>query len=995
MTAEREYLVKKIFPEIRALCRNRGVTFTEIDLRWGLTEEEATLGRVIRTCLEEVDRCRPHFIGMIGQRYGWVPEYHEIVMDPQLLIHYPWIEEAALKGSSVTEMEFIHGVLNYPERDDHSVFFYRRAEETPGIDNPERLENLIRRIEESGHEIEIFKTVEDLGHQVRLDLLATIDRIWPQADVPDEFQREERAHATFALSRRHAYIPNPTYIRKFEDWFANRTVPLVITGESGIGKSSLLSFLVDYTRRKYPDSIVVQHFIGASERSGKRVNVIRHIIQGIIHTFDLDEDLPEDPDRLADEFSSWLFRLEHLARTEGRPVLIAIDGLDRLPEGEQHLPWLPKMVPDGLGLLLSTGPGISLDVLRGRHTEELEVLPLTEERMRQSVIIRYLSEFHKGISTERLARISADSKATSPLFLRLVAEELRIHSSHESLDEEIDRLLGASDLIGVFDLFLDRLEQDFGRETVRRVTSLIAISGAGLSEVEIIGAGNISRLHLSQMLPAFDTNLIWKEGLLDFHYRALRDAVNERYLEDENDVRQIRQDLIAFLEQQPINRRTVFELLPQLVELGDLERLEQTLCSGGLFLYALDQIRQHSILAAWQLCGGLEKMQQFYLPLAEAEIAHIGEMLQEERKDHPDEPGELTTELQKRIRRAMKIPSFFEEAGFPKVALALYQRTLEQLLPSLPEDHHFVQSTRYGIAQGNWRTGNYQETEREVDVLLRGETEKGGEYSPEIIDTLNLKGILLAEQNRIGEADRLYRDLLENHADQLVWTQRTNLLRNMAMTCNRSGRIEESAAILHEVLGIYRSRYGLNHPATAQVMNNLASLHHVRDEHDQALSLLEEVSAIRRRIYGYEHPMTIRVETNIAILRSGRNEHEEAERILTELIPVAERVLGKEHPDLANLHCTMAGASRALGQLDIASQAVEQGLAITAVTSQSSHRIEKILLYEKACILEATGKREEAIALLERVINDVVKEWGEGSTRATEIQSLLEKWKEQ
>lgn len=37
---EREHLVKKIFPEIRALCRLRGITFTEVDLRWGLTDDE-------------------------------------------------------------------------------------------------------------------------------------------------------------------------------------------------------------------------------------------------------------------------------------------------------------------------------------------------------------------------------------------------------------------------------------------------------------------------------------------------------------------------------------------------------------------------------------------------------------------------------------------------------------------------------------------------------------------------------------------------------------------------------------------------------------------------------------------------------------------------------------------------------------------------------------------------------------------------------------------
>ena len=48
---QREYLVKKVFPEIRAMCRQRGVTFTEIDLRWGITEEEAERDGIIRICL--------------------------------------------------------------------------------------------------------------------------------------------------------------------------------------------------------------------------------------------------------------------------------------------------------------------------------------------------------------------------------------------------------------------------------------------------------------------------------------------------------------------------------------------------------------------------------------------------------------------------------------------------------------------------------------------------------------------------------------------------------------------------------------------------------------------------------------------------------------------------------------------------------------------------------------------------------------------------------
>ena len=71
MQAERDELVLKIFPQLRRLCEERGVTWGEIDLRWGITEEQSQRGEVLSICLEEIRRCRPYFIGLLGERYGW------------------------------------------------------------------------------------------------------------------------------------------------------------------------------------------------------------------------------------------------------------------------------------------------------------------------------------------------------------------------------------------------------------------------------------------------------------------------------------------------------------------------------------------------------------------------------------------------------------------------------------------------------------------------------------------------------------------------------------------------------------------------------------------------------------------------------------------------------------------------------------------------------------------------------------------------------------
>ncbi len=81
MHAERDWLAKYVFPELRERCAGRGLDFVDVDLRWGVTEEEAEKGAVLDICLEEIEKSRPLFIGILGERYGWVPLPREIQQD--------------------------------------------------------------------------------------------------------------------------------------------------------------------------------------------------------------------------------------------------------------------------------------------------------------------------------------------------------------------------------------------------------------------------------------------------------------------------------------------------------------------------------------------------------------------------------------------------------------------------------------------------------------------------------------------------------------------------------------------------------------------------------------------------------------------------------------------------------------------------------------------------------------------------------------------------
>jgi hypothetical protein len=74
--------------------------------------------------LAEIDRSRPFFVGLLGERYGWVPEKGKY--PPELVEQRPWLKKHQ-GGKSVTELEILHGVLNNPKMAGRALFYFRSA----------------------------------------------------------------------------------------------------------------------------------------------------------------------------------------------------------------------------------------------------------------------------------------------------------------------------------------------------------------------------------------------------------------------------------------------------------------------------------------------------------------------------------------------------------------------------------------------------------------------------------------------------------------------------------------------------------------------------------------------------------------------------------------------------------------------------------------------------------------------------------------------------
>ncbi|MCK5717053.1 MAG: DUF4062 domain-containing protein, partial [Thiomargarita sp.] len=130
MHEERKVLVKHIFPEIRKRCAQRGIGFTEVDLRWGITREEVDQGLTTLLCFQQIDHCQPFFIGLLGEYYGTEisPEQTETVR-----ADHPWIAQN-YSDRSFTELEMTYGLFKVGQErsdeqrqalTDNALFYFR------------------------------------------------------------------------------------------------------------------------------------------------------------------------------------------------------------------------------------------------------------------------------------------------------------------------------------------------------------------------------------------------------------------------------------------------------------------------------------------------------------------------------------------------------------------------------------------------------------------------------------------------------------------------------------------------------------------------------------------------------------------------------------------------------------------------------------------------------------------------------------------------------
>jgi WD40 repeat protein len=598
--AERDYLVKHVFPDLRQWCEKWKLHLVDIDLRWGVTRQDAESGKVIDICLEQIDGSRPFFICMLGNRYGWVPDKKDIPAET----HKTYNLLKTKEQYSVTHLEIQHAVLEpLKSLDDleevpHAFFYFRDEQSTPRpeeipeftkVDREEYRKTFFEsdalfsakisalKSEITAHYDHLGKarnnpleaserifayhpqfdpdlnnpeddqlkgrfsrdSLHEFGERVKSDLLRSLshhyaDRIqWlsEQKSKDDDYDRLIHDQESFIQSRTLFFVGRERLLSQLTDFVeSDATQMLIVTGEPGCGKTSLLAqFYQSYKydaegNELHEDTLFTPVFVGANPDSTNIFHVLKTVMAYWKKCYSIEGQIWSDPFELISVFK------DYTQNVTGKAILL-IDGLDLIDNAfnARLFFWLPYVLPPNVKWIVSVRKGPEDRVVLSKSPYVLTVPPFNEHECGK-VVRTVPSFFSKNLNENQVRMILSKESSGNPLFLTIVLNELRVFGSYGKLDDRIGQF--PSKLSEVFGNLLERLEQDYGKPVVEQMVSLIACARKGLTfeELHELMLETDKNEYTNVLLKELNPYLFTSGQYVRFMHAEIPAAIGRRYL---------------------------------------------------------------------------------------------------------------------------------------------------------------------------------------------------------------------------------------------------------------------------------------------------------------------------------------------------------------------------------------------------------------------------------------------------------------------------------
>lgn len=583
----------------------------------------------LKLCLDYVDSCFPFFICMLGQTYGdFLPnrspflfckakDFSSLSKGEQNLYvaaknGYPWVLETP--DCSLTEFEIIQAAFR--KGSPFQYFYFRRTNSLLRVFSEEeeklsstsllnqegrlRIGKLKAKIISKGLPVRFYRDLEELGELVFKDWSAVVEKLYPVTVIMENIDYkhsfEHLYHEEFTEKCKQIFVISKESSRTFEilERFALKdevldskkaeagsgldsvlrinSLPtyksiLLLSGERGCGKTTLLANWVNDFKSKYPGLLMIPYFVGSTCESSDIMSVIHYFILELRHRAhgpQLEMDfLNEDSNVLVFSLLVEMF----MASISLQPCILVLDGIEELVgiygisgQKAKDFSWLPHSLPPHCKFILSTvSSSLSCKSLCARpDVRTVELSSMGDDDTKCSIFRQHLSTPDQDRFWQN--RLILRKKPNlNPLKLTIIASELQECRIYRNEFQCMREYLEVSSIQELWELILKRWSEDYswtvrhkGKKSdtvvpgndldgwVADALCLLCISHCGLTEDELLhlldmlGYKNHCKVTAVHWAAFRNATKQWVQekpnGLLYLRHQSLRNAVEHKLL---------------------------------------------------------------------------------------------------------------------------------------------------------------------------------------------------------------------------------------------------------------------------------------------------------------------------------------------------------------------------------------------------------------------------------------------------------------------------------
>lgn len=557
MHFERDAIRNIALPQINNEARKHNDEFDFCDLRWGINTDEmdtdAGARKVLDVCLDEIDRCRPPMIVILGCRYGWIPNA-ELIKKASEKKNFI-IEDLQ---RSITALEIEYGALANKDKLRNTLFYFREIEGdlpedyvSEDEDHRVKIEELKKRIFEltkgniktytvrwNGSSLE---GICDFANLVAQDVIEHFKDEWKEKDNMSYIEKEISIHRSFMTEKRKFFKARLEDAQNIIDAFNQQNVT-IISGDIGSGKSTLVSYLTNEIESSGWN--VIPFVAGLTSSSCDAIDIIKSVVHYLEEKLKV-EHFSDSSNKQFDSYEQhtvdeWIDKyseITHKFASSFGKVTIIIDAADQLNDTDERneLLFIPRGVGDNIRVLISCTNDFKT---HGHYRYELKALSKSDKL---NVIYSICSLNRRDLTRSVVNDMINKEASNNPLYLSLLVQRLLLMNID---DYSVINDLGGG--IKAIEMYQKKMLMEKCPETLEAMSSCLLsevgkrISNSHVDEIATflaVARHGLRKKDLAALLPKWseitfshfinylgDCFIIRDDGRYDFAHKCFRNG---------------------------------------------------------------------------------------------------------------------------------------------------------------------------------------------------------------------------------------------------------------------------------------------------------------------------------------------------------------------------------------------------------------------------------------------------------------------------------------